>query len=151
MLGYTDSEVLGMPAAHFWDGAEANPYADDAAADRQRREGWHTRKDGHRFWGAATIAPLQGTVEAAGYVVILRDETKHREAMEALSEASVALEQRTVALGRFNRLAAGRELRMIELKRMVNERSIQLGMPAPFDVSFADDFRDVPVPREEAM
>jgi hypothetical protein len=37
---------------------------------------------------------------------------------------------------------------MIELKRMVNERSIRLGIEAPFDLSFADDFADVPRPGE---
>jgi PAS domain S-box-containing protein len=152
VFAYTEAEALGQPAARFWVGAEANPYFDvGAASDRQRREGWHTRKDGHRFWGVATIAPLQGPHHTAGYVVILRDETKHREAMEALAETSAALEQRTVALGRFNRLAAGRELRMIELKRMVNERSIRLGMPAPFDVSFANDFPDAQIPGEESF
>ena len=57
--------------------------------------------------------------------------------------AQHALEQRTVELGRFNRLAFGRELRMIELKQLVNDRSVQLGMPAPFDLSFADGFEDV--------
>jgi hypothetical protein len=48
-----------------------------------------------------------------------------------------------VELGRFNRLAFGRELRMLELKRMVNERSVALGLAAPFDLSFTEGFEDV--------
>jgi hypothetical protein len=78
--------------------------------------------------------------------VILRDDTSRRQAIEALAATSAELEQRTIELGRFNRLASGRELRMIELKRMVNERSSRLGMEPPFDLSFADEFGDVPRP-----
>ena len=129
-----------------------NPYsAEVGIAKRQVREGWHVRKDGHRFWGAAAVAPLQhGTQGSTGYVVILRDDTSRRQAIEALAATSSALEQRTIELGRFNRLASGRELRMIELKRMVNERSMRLGMGAPFDLSFADDFADVQRPGESS-
>jgi PAS domain S-box-containing protein len=41
-------------------------------------------------------------------------------------------------LERFNRLAVGRELRMIELKREVNELSQGLGREPPYDISFAE-------------
>jgi PAS domain S-box-containing protein len=152
MLGYTENEALSRPGSRFWVGSDMNPYSGGPdIVDRQVREGWHARKDGHRFWGASAIAPLQrGTDGSAGYVVILRDDTNRRQAIEALAATSAALEQRTVELGRFNRLASGRELRMIELKRMVNERSVRLGMQAPFDLSFAEDFADVMRPGESA-
>jgi PAS domain S-box-containing protein len=150
MLGYTETEAISRPAARFWVGGDVNPYVGESGlVVRQVREGWHARKDGHRFWGAAAIAPLQqSSRESPGYVVILRDDTSRRQAIEALAATSAELEQRTIELGRFNRLASGRELRMIELKRMVNERSIRLGIEAPFDLSFADDFADVPRPGE---
>lgn len=150
MLGYTERDVLGRPASRFWIGADANPYSNDLGdVAPQVREGWHARKDGHRFWGAAAVAPLQqGARDSSGYVVILRDDSGWRQAIEALAATSAELEQRTVELGRFNRLASGRELRMIELKRMVNERSVRLGMKPPFDLSFADDFADVLTPGE---
>jgi PAS domain S-box-containing protein len=148
MLGYTEAEAVSRPAGRFWVGADVNPYTgEDGIVGRQVREGWHARKDGHRFWGAAAIAPLQQTSrESSGYVVILRDDSSRRQAIEALAATSAELEQRTIELGRFNRLASGRELRMIELKRMVNDRSVRLGMEAPFDLSFADGFADVPRP-----
>jgi len=147
MLGYTEAEAIARPASRFWVGFDNNPYAGESIVDRQVREGWHARKDGHRFWGAAAIAPLQqSSRESSGYVVILRDDTSRRQAIEALAATSAELEQRTIELGRFNRLASGRELRMIELKRMVNERSSRLGMEPPFDLSFADEFGDVARP-----
>jgi hypothetical protein len=52
------------------------------------------------------------------------------------------LERHVEELERFNRLAVGREQRMIELKRQVNELSEKLGREPPYDVSFADDVRD---------
>jgi len=152
MLGYTELDALGRSASRFWVGSDANPYSNDLGiVGRQVHEGWHVRKDGHRFWGAAAVAPLQqGAHDSSGYVVILRDDSGRRQAIEALAATSAALEQRTVELGRFNRLASGRELRMIELKRMVNERSARLGVEPPFDLSFADDFTDVLRHRESS-
>jgi PAS domain S-box-containing protein len=51
-------------------------------------------------------------------------------------QAEEALAQRVAELERFNRLTVGREMRMIELKRQVNELSVQVGQPPPYDVSF---------------
>jgi len=148
MLGYAESEILGRPVSGFStdpaDGEDDTARTEVSLTGRYAKEAWYTRKHGDRFWGAMAMAPLQREAGGVpGYVVILRDDTDRRQAMEALADASSALEQRTVELGRFNRLAFGRELRMIELKRLVNERSVQLGMPAPFDLSFADGFEDV--------
>lgn len=151
ILGYEEAEILSTPASQFWVGNDGNPYTgDDGVTDRQTREGWHVRKDGRRFWGAAAVAPLHGPSGTSGFVVILRDDTNRRRAMEALAETSAELEKRTIELGRFNRLASGREMRMIELKRMVNERSVRLGMEPPFDLSFADGFADITVSSGEA-
>jgi PAS domain S-box-containing protein len=147
MLGFTEAEVLGHPASTLLpdiDREDESGRIDTSHDGRYFHEGWHTRKDGDRFWCALIIAPLQdGASSEPGYVVVLRDDTERRQAMDALAHTSTELQQRTVELGRFNRLAFGRELRMIELKRMVNERSLALGMTAPFDLSFADGFEDV--------
>ena len=152
MLGYTESEAISRPASRFWVGADSNPYSDERgiASGRFAKDGTSertvigsgVRRRSLRFSRAAWCS--------SGYVVILRDDTSRRQAIEALAATSAALEQRTIELGRFNRLASGRELRMIELKRMVNERSVRLGMDAPFDLSFADDFADVQRPGESS-
>lgn len=39
-------------------------------------------------------------------------------------------------LEHFNKLAVGRELRMIELKRQINELTRQLGQPPPYALEF---------------
>ena len=53
-------------------------------------------------------------------------------------QAEEALAQRVEELELFNRLAVGRELRMIELKRQVNELSEQLGKESPYDLSLLE-------------
>jgi hypothetical protein len=150
MLGFTEAEIVGQPVSALLleiDEEDDSGRIDGSHDGRYFREGWHTRRDGDRFWCALAIAPLQDeATRGPGYVVVLRDDTERRQAMDALAHTSSELEQRTVELGRFNRLAFGRELRMIELKRMVNERSTALGMAAPFDLSFADGFEDVAAP-----
>jgi len=52
--------------------------------------------------------------------------------------AEAELRQRNQELERFNRAATERELRMVALKREVNELARAAGRPAPYDTSFAD-------------
>ncbi len=46
---------------------------------------------------------------------------------------------------KLNRLAVGRELRMIELKREVNEAARKAGLSEPYDLSFAEAIKAEPV------
>ena len=53
--------------------------------------------------------------------------------------AEEEMTRRVQELEYFHRLVVGRELRMVELKRQVNELSEQLGEKPPYDVSFAEE------------
>ncbi|HBO42888.1 MAG TPA: hypothetical protein DD670_02920, partial [Planctomycetaceae bacterium] len=66
---------------------------------------------------------------------------------DAKREAEEALRRSTKQLKRFNRLAVGREQRIRELKREVNELCRTLGKAEPFDSTAlaADDSEPVPV------
>ncbi|HUP60911.1 MAG TPA: PAS domain S-box protein [Thermoanaerobaculia bacterium] len=61
-----------------------------------------------------------------------QDITEWKAAEEALRQHSEILERSNLELERFNRLAVGRELRMIELKRQINDLCAQLGQPASY-------------------
>ncbi len=61
-----------------------------------------------------------------------RDITEQKAAEEAIRQHSDGLERSNLELERFNRLAVGRELRMIELKQQINDLCAQLGQPAPY-------------------
>jgi Sec-independent protein translocase protein TatA len=59
--------------------------------------------------------------------------------------------EHTQELEQFNRLAIGRELRMVELKSEVNELSALLGRPRPYDVDqLADETRESVAPCDES-
>lgn len=65
---------------------------------------------------------------------IQRDITAQKHAERQLRKNMAELEQ-------FNRLAVGRELRMIELKRQVNEMARAAGLDEPYDLSFVEAAR----------
>ena len=56
-----------------------------------------------------------------------------------LEQTEEALYRYMEELEQFNRLAVGRELRMIELKREVNRLCERLGEKQPYDLSFVED------------
>lgn len=64
------------------------------------------------------------------FVHIVRDVTNQRQAQQKLEHTVAQLEK-------FNRLATGRELRMIELKREVNGLCEQLNQPPAYELDFA--------------
>src|SRR5581483_4837126 len=73
------------------------------------------------------------SVRGAGEIcLVITDLTERRRAEESLLQQNAELE-------RTNRLFVGRETRMIELKRQVNELAKALGRPEPYDASFADE------------
>ncbi len=55
---------------------------------------------------------------------------------EKLEQADQYLREYTAEVERFNRMAVGREERMIELKREVNEMAREAGVGPPYDLSF---------------
>jgi len=67
-----------------------------------------------------------------GLLGTIEDVTERKLAEEALRHRSESLERSNLELERFNRVAVGRELRMIELKRQINDLCAQLGQPAPY-------------------
>lgn len=69
--------------------------------------------------------------QADRFIVLSRDITTRM-------SAETELRRRNVELERFNRAATERELRMLALKREVNELARATGRPEPYDTSFAD-------------
>jgi PAS domain S-box-containing protein len=61
-----------------------------------------------------------------------------RQAEEEILRRVEELRLSNEQLGNFNLAAVGRELRMVELKREVNELSIQLGQAPRYDLDFAE-------------
>jgi formate hydrogenlyase transcriptional activator len=88
---YTTDEILGLHFSRFFI-EEDNDRGHPAellrlAAERGRfeEEGWRLRKDGSRFWAAATLTALRDdTGEITGYAKVTRDFTDRKRAEEAV-------------------------------------------------------------------
>ncbi len=90
--------------------------------------------DGHLtpvLYNATIYRDLNGKV--AGVAAAARDITERRGAEKELSERLDELEK-------FEKMSVGRELRMIELKKKVNELSVTLGFEAPYSLDFESEF-----------
>jgi PAS domain S-box-containing protein len=85
---------------------------------------------------ATPIRNLAGEVTAG--VVVFLDITERKRVEKQLLQNAQELRARNEELTRFNRLMAGRELHVIELKQQVNDLAAQLGQSRPYPLAFLD-------------
>lgn len=136
IYGYTAEEMIGGPVSRLF-----VPSAPDdlpllferllRGESVEQCEVVRRRKDGQEINVALSFSPIrnsQGRVVAAS--VVATDITARKRAEEALVRSHAELR-------RFNQMAVGRELRMIELKRQVNALAAELGRPPPYRLDFA--------------
>jgi two-component system CheB/CheR fusion protein len=87
VLGWEVAEVIGRHADMIFTEEDQAAGVPEREAETAANTGltsderWHQRKDGSRFWGSGTMAPLQ-TGGETGFVKILRDRTDARSAEE---------------------------------------------------------------------
>ena len=100
----------------------------------------HRRPDGSERWVLTSKVPLlDADGQVTGLVGIGLDITEKKSAELALRRQTEELQARNDELNRFNRLAVGRELKMIELKREVNELCQKLAVPPRHKIVTAAD------------
>ena len=140
LVGARRDEVIGKTAAEHgrWKNLE-----DRAAIMRKLQRDGTVRdqectclnKDGEE-WVALFSAQ---TIVINGERVIISsaiDITARKRAEEELRRRMQELERANADLARFNRVAVGRELRMIELKKVVNDACRQAGQPVRYALEF---------------
>lgn len=139
----SESEVIGKTDLEFFPGEEGQLwYADDMAVIHSgipvlNREEDLVDASGKHRWFLSYKIPLidkQGVV--TGLVGIGHDITNRKYAEEQIDQKVKELAASNDELTRFNRLAIGRELRMIELKQHCNQLAEQLGIPPPYNLDF---------------
>jgi two-component system CheB/CheR fusion protein len=138
LFGYSESDILGQSADILFtpeDRAKGDAEGEIENARVQGRaenERWHARKDGSNFYGSGSVMPLRDQAGGLrGFVKIMRDLTESKRTQEALRE-------QMDELTRFNAAAVGRESRMIDLKKEINELCGRLGEPARYSLDSID-------------
>jgi len=98
----------------------------------------HHQPDGSQRWVLTSKVPLlDADGQVTGLVGIGLDITEKKAVEQALRRQTEELQARNDELNRFNRLAVGRELRMIELKREINELCQKLAVPPRHKIATA--------------
>ncbi|WP_237213369.1 PAS domain S-box protein [Falsiroseomonas oryziterrae] len=89
MLGYAETEAIGLPGAMLFTADDRETGQPEAELRLARTEGraeterWLRRSDGSLFWGSAVVTRLANG-HARGYVMILQDRSREREAAARL-------------------------------------------------------------------
>lgn len=127
LSGYAYDEGIGMAAKKLFTGAGAEQFFKDVlekeSADRSELE--LVRKDGRRVPVHAYSRRRAEDGKPIGYflgIVDISSEKRFRENLEEMvREKTMELNEKVEELERFRRLSVGRELKMIELKREIED------------------------------
>ncbi len=87
------------------------------------------RKDGSGIPVEYSTSPIRKDGQIVGAVVIWSDITVRKQAEQELQKQTEELRASNSRLSAFNRVAVDRELRMIEMKREVDELCVKIGEP----------------------
>jgi PAS domain S-box-containing protein len=129
-FGYSKNEVIGKKTHDIY----FEPADRDRILKLLKEKGSITdyearlkRKDGTPFWSLSSIRPIvfDGKPALLGAFIDITERNKAEEEIRRNAEE----------LARFNRAMVGRENRMIELKKEVNELCRQIGIPARYQIS----------------
>ena len=100
----------------------------------------YRQPDGSYTWIHLTVAPIVVEDQTQPrHLAMIEDITERKQAVEQIKTQAAQLAKANDELIRFNRLLAGREVRMIELKQQINDLTAQLGQPQPYSLAFMDE------------
>jgi PAS domain S-box-containing protein len=143
-FGCPPEAILGRTAHDFMALGTANIHRANDLDALNRREAVSREEAADGLAGQRTFLSVKfPLLDAAGIIYALggiaTDITERKENEERLHRQAEALLAHNETLARFNQVIVGRELRMIELKREINQLHRELGRPEPF----AGDVEDV--------
>jgi PAS domain S-box-containing protein len=134
-IGKTDIEIYEGEFGQAWYNEDMTVLSTGQPILNQ--EGYYFDENGNKRWQVASKIPLKDEAgNIIGLVGIGHDITKQRQAEEEIRQKVKELALSNDELTRFNRLAIGREMRMIELKQHCNRLAAQLGLAEPYNLDF---------------
>jgi PAS domain S-box-containing protein len=139
-FGYAESEILGQGTPQIYWSIEDR----DRILGVLKEKGYVAeyevklkRKDGIPFWGLSSVRPITygGRPALLGAFV---DITERKSAEEEIKRRAEELKTMNEELVRFNRAMVDRELRMVELKKQVNELCGKAGMEPKYKIDLKE-------------
>ena len=155
VLGKPIEQIVGRTDRELYD----DPAIGEAILDHDRKvmrsgaaevfEETIQTRTGYRIM-LNTKAPRR---DAAGNIIglvgVARDITDYKRADEETRKRAEELKAANEELMRFNNIMVDRELRIIELKKQVNELRVKAGLPAQYKTDFEDEVDEVPDPGKQ--
>lgn len=103
----------------------------------------YVRKDGGDVWVRNAVSLIRGSEQRPANIVALSyDITDQKQAEDDLRQSHAELRLRAEELPRFNRVAVGRELRIIEIKKEVNELCQRQAEATRYPLEFEQEGKD---------
>ena len=144
MLGYTVDELVGKMGVELVVDDEEIDKAHEMTRKRQEGIKEHyeirmQRKDGGDVWLLASGTPVHDEEgRHIGNLGMYADITERKRAEAEIQRHADELRVANEELSRFNRVAVGRELRMIELKKEINALYAAAGQPPRYRTDFEE-------------
>ncbi len=144
LYGWSETEALQMNLRDLTPAGEVDEFPNliprllagetVASVETHRRT-----KDGRVrvVWLTATLV-LDETKTVAAIATTERDVTERKKALAEIQRQNEELRTANDQLTRFDHSSVGRELRMIELKKQVNELRAKAGLPAQYDIGLIE-------------
>jgi PAS domain S-box-containing protein len=134
--GYNQDELLGLTVKELR-APESVVMADSQMAEADAHgilfETVHRRKDGSTF--PVEISSQGATINGTRTLIsVIRDISERKQAEKLIQQHLEELRASNEDLVRFNDVAVGRELRMIELKKEINELCDKAGLPQRYEM-----------------
>lgn len=138
LTGLKRSDIIGKKVTDVLPGVERDPadwigvYGDVALTGREQR--FEQRAEGlNKWYSVSAFSPMKGY-----FVAVFEDITERKKADAETRRHLEDLRAANEELARFNRAAVGRENRMIELKKEVNECLSAAGNPPRYALDFEE-------------
>ena len=136
MLGCSVEEMSNRPVSFFWSDSQSRQSMLEELRHAGRLINYETSLQS--LSGEPRICLISASFDIDSDILqgTVVDITDRKKAEQELDRQAKALTETNIELQRFNKMAVGREMRMIELKQEVNELAHKLGQPPPYDLSF---------------